>query len=118
MQVEVTGRHIDVTPAIKEYVLDRCEHDLHEFPRIESVHVILDVEKYRQFAEVVITGSNHIRVDAKDESDDLYASINRAFERAAKQMRKLRDKVQDHKGPSQHEIELRAQASGAQVELD
>lgn len=98
MQITVTGRHVDITSAIREYAEDRVNDALELFPRVESVHVILSVEKYRHRAEIVVQGANHIRVDAHDESDDMYASIDSAIEKAMRQLRKLRDKVQDHKG--------------------
>lgn len=98
MQIIVTGRHVDITGAIREYAEGRINAALEPFPRIESVHVILSVEKYRHRAEVVVQGANHIRVDAHDESSDMYASIDNAAEKAAKQLRKMRDRVHDHKG--------------------
>ncbi len=108
MQIHVTGRHMEITDAIRDYVHDKLQHDLVEFPRTEDVHVILDLEKYRQIAEVVIQAPNHVRVEAREESDDLYASIDAAMEKAVKQMRKKRDTTQNHK----------ARESLAQVEVD
>ncbi|MFO8089860.1 MAG: ribosome-associated translation inhibitor RaiA [Desulfatiglandaceae bacterium] len=97
MQISVTGRHVKVTDAIKNYAYEQVEHDLAKYDRIESVHVILDVEKFRQMAEVVIQAKNHIRVEAEDTSEDMYVSIDSAIAKAEKQMHKLRDKIQDHK---------------------
>ncbi len=97
MQITVTGRHVDVTDNIRNHVEAKVEQDLGIFRRIESVHVILDVEKHRRLAEVVIQGKAHIRVDAKAESDDLYASIDSAVEKAARQMERIKDKIENHK---------------------
>jgi putative sigma-54 modulation protein len=82
---------------MRNHAHEHIERQLGEFNRIESVHLILDIEKYRHFAEVVIQAKGHIRVDAKAESDDMYVSIDSAIEKAEKQLRRLRDKVQDHK---------------------
>lgn len=97
MDVNVTCRHIDVTDALREHAFDKVEHALSSFPRIMDVHVILDVEKYRHKAEIVAHAKNHITVEAEHESDDMYVSIDHAVDKAAKQLRRLRDKVQDHK---------------------
>jgi putative sigma-54 modulation protein len=97
MQINVTARHMDTTDAIRDYASEKVESELSVFTRIESVHVILDVEKYRHSAEIVVQARNHIRVDACEVSDDMYVSVDGAVEKAAKQLRKLRDKVQDHK---------------------
>jgi len=112
MQITVTGRHLEITDALRDYAMDRVTQGLAEFPRVESVHVILDVEKYRHLAELVVQARNHIKVDAREESDNMYASIDGAVEKAEKQLRRLRDKVQDHKSrESIAEVELGIQAA-------
>jgi putative sigma-54 modulation protein len=97
VQISVTGRHMEITDAIRDYTHGKLQHALAEFPRIESVHVILDVEKYRHLAEIVVQAPNHIRVDARHESSDMYVSIDGAIEKTEKQLHKLWDKMQDHK---------------------
>jgi putative sigma-54 modulation protein len=112
MQISVTGRHMEITDAIREYTHDKLQHALAEFPRVDSVHVILEVSKYRHLAELVITAPNHIRVDARHESDDMYASIDLSIEKAEKQLHKLWDKMQDHKSREKlGQIERKAQAA-------
>ncbi|MBU0679661.1 MAG: ribosome-associated translation inhibitor RaiA [Verrucomicrobia bacterium] len=112
MQISVTARHMEITDAIRDYAERRVEEAIMDFPRVENVHVILDVEKYRHKAEIVVQAANHIRVEAEAESDDMYVSIDNAAEKAQKQLRKLRDKVQDHKSrESLAAIELDVQSS-------
>ncbi|MFT5122762.1 MAG: putative sigma-54 modulation protein [Candidatus Omnitrophota bacterium] len=97
MKVNITCRHMEVTPALRDHAQQAVENALAEFPRIEHVHLIMDVEKYRHFAEVVVQAKNHIRVEGKEESDDMYFSIESALGKAQKQLRKHRDKIQNHK---------------------
>jgi len=112
MQISVTARHMDITDAIRAYANEKVENALNEFPRIERVHVVLNVEKYRHFAEVFVQAKNHIRVEGQDESDDMYVSIDRAVEKVQRQLRRLRDKVQHHKSKERlAEVELEMQAS-------
>jgi putative sigma-54 modulation protein len=96
MQVSITGRHVNITDNVKAHVEDKLERCLGLFPRIESVKVILETENREQVAEVIIQGSDHIRVAAKETSENLYDAIDRALEHAERQMRKQRDKVKDH----------------------
>ena len=49
--IKVTGRHVSVTEAIKDYARHKVEHLHLDYPRIIEAHVILDVEKHRHFAE-------------------------------------------------------------------
>jgi putative sigma-54 modulation protein len=96
MQVSITGRNISVTDNVKAHVNDKLERCLGVFPRIETVHVILDTEKYDSLSEIVIQGSNHIRLTATERSENLFEAIDRSIEHAERQMRKQRDKVQNH----------------------
>jgi putative sigma-54 modulation protein len=86
-----------ITEAISSYAQDKVEGDLSDFPRVESAHVVLDVEKYRHIAEIFVQGANHLRIEGKSESDDMYVSIDGAVEKVVRQLRKARDKVQSHK---------------------
>ena len=97
MQITVTGRHMEVTEAIRDHAEEKITRELSEFPRVQSVHVILTVEKYRHIAELVAQAPHHIHIEAKEESDDMYASIDRAVEKIEKQLHKVWGKMQDIK---------------------
>ena len=96
LQIQITGRHISVTDAIKEYAKKKLESIGIDFPRVISAHVILDVQKYRQSCEFVLTCSNHIHIEASEESDNMYASIDVCVDKLARQMRKYKTKIQRH----------------------
>jgi putative sigma-54 modulation protein len=96
MQVSITGRHVTVTDNVKAHLDEKLERCLGMFPRIETVHVILDMENRDYVSEVVVQAANHIRVTAKENSENMYDAIDRSIEHAERQMRKQRDKIQDH----------------------
>ncbi len=96
MSIEVTARHLHAR-RIKDYASEKAQILMDEFPRIEHIHVILDAEKHRKRAEVVLQAKNHIRLEADDEQDDLKMALDRAFEKTERQLRKKREKVQDHR---------------------
>jgi len=97
MSVEITARHMQSMPDIQAYANDRAAEIVTEFPRVEHVHVILDNEKHRYTAEVVIQARNHIRVEAAETSENIRTSLDVAVQKTTRQLRKLRDKIQDHK---------------------
>lgn len=112
MQISVTGRHMEITDAIRDHAHEKVQQALADFPRVESVHVILAVEKYRHIAEVVVAAPAHIRLEARHESDNMYASIDGAAEKAAKQLRKAWDRMQERKTRERlTDVEVRPQAS-------
>lgn len=97
MPVEVTARHMEGAREAKSYAESKANKLIELFPRVEYVHVVLDVEKHRHEAEVVVQAKNRIRVEASESSDDMHNSIDVAVERAEKQLRKLREKKQEHR---------------------
>lgn len=99
MNIEVTARHMDLTPAIRAYATDKVARALDGVSRLNHVHVIVSVEKHRQQAEVTLQVMHHA-IEAKDEQADLYAAIDGMTDKLARQVEKLRDKVTNHKGPS------------------
>jgi putative sigma-54 modulation protein len=91
--VKVTGRHVSITEPIKNYALSKVEHLHLDYPRIIEAHVILDVEKHRHFAEIILHCTNHITIEASHETDDMYASIDGVAAKTAQQMRKYKTKI-------------------------
>ena len=99
MPIEVTARHMHATGDLQAYAKQKAEGLLQDFPFVEHAHVILDIEKHgkRHIAEVVLQVKRRGTVEATGLSDNLRASVDLAFERAEKQVGKLRERVQDHK---------------------
>lgn len=96
MQVSITGRHVTVTDNIKAHLNEKLERSIGVFPRVESVHVVLDVEKHNNISEIIVQAADHIRITATEKSENLYDAIDRSIEHAERQLRKQRDKVQNH----------------------
>ncbi|MBU3069733.1 ribosome-associated translation inhibitor RaiA [Aestuariicella sp. G3-2] len=95
MQINISGHHVELTTAIKNYVnskLDRLErhHD-----RITSTNVILSVDKLRQKAEasVHVSGKDFF---ADSESEDLYAAIDLLADKLDRQLIKHKEKMRNH----------------------
>ncbi len=93
MDIQLTGRNVTVNEGLKDYVDDRLQPVLADFPRVESCHVILAHEKYRFTAEVVVQGRDKLRAEAEETTDDLYAAIDAATDKIDKQLRKAREKM-------------------------
>ena len=105
-EIKVTGRHVAVTDAILDYARKKVESLHLDYPRIIDAQVILDVEKFRHIAEVVLHCNNHITIDASAETSDLYASIDEAVGKIAQQMRKHKTRIMRQHRPRRAEIRM------------
>ena len=103
--VTVTGRHLAITAAIHDYAEKKVEGLHLDYPKIIEAHVILEVEKYRHRAEIVLVCANHITIEASEESSDLYASMDQVISKIARQMRKYKTRLlRSHRPRGQESI--------------
>lgn len=92
MNLDITGRKIEITPAIRSFVEDNLNKISKFFPQINEVNLILTVQKYRNIAELSIH-TNNGTYTAVEETTDMYAAINTAFDKIKKQGRRKRKKI-------------------------
>jgi putative sigma-54 modulation protein len=97
MKFEYTGRHMEVTPAIRAHVEDHFQKIDHIFnDTTASAHVILEVEKNRQIGEILVHWRDHT-LTATDTNADMYQALTRAIAKIEKQALKLKKKIIDRK---------------------
>jgi len=101
--IQVTGRHVSVTAAMKEYCRRKVSTLHLDYPKIIEVQVILDVQKYRHQAEVILHCSNHVTLEASATSNDMYASIDQVVLRIARQMRKCKTRLMRNHRPGRRQ---------------
>jgi putative sigma-54 modulation protein len=91
--ITVTGRHVQVTEAMREYAKKKLDHLHLDYPRIVDAKVILDVEKGRQKAEIILHCANHITIEVDHTCGDIYASIDEAIAKLTQRMRKFKTRL-------------------------
>lgn len=95
MNIEFTGRHIEVTPAIKEHVEEHFKKLEHLFDgKPVKAHVIIEVERGMHRSEIVMNWRNEV-LTAHSSIPDMYQSLSQTISKIEKQARKLHDKVID-----------------------
>ena len=115
MSIEVTVRNDDIAKSTQDYVKTKAEEIMAEFTRVEHVHATLNKEHHDFIVHVFVQAKNHIRVEAEEEADNINTAIESAIDKVSKQLRKLRDKVQDHKVVMKHVESHRGEASESTV---
>jgi putative sigma-54 modulation protein len=95
MNFEFTGRHIEVTPALKAHVEEQFEKldDIFD-GKPARAHVIIEVERGMHRSEIVINWRNEV-LTAESSVSDMYQSLSQTIEKIEKQARKLKNKVID-----------------------
>jgi putative sigma-54 modulation protein len=96
MQLGISGHHIEVTDALREYVATKFEKIKRHFDKVIDVHVILSVEKLEQKAEATIQ-LNGSKIFAEDTQENMYASIDSLVDKLDRQVRKHKEKTAAHR---------------------
>lgn len=95
MQINITGHHVELTDALRDYVNKKLNKLTRHFDSVTNVHVVLTVEKQEQKAEakVSVTGQDIV---AQATSGDMYASIDAMMDKLDRQVIKHKEKMGSH----------------------
>lgn len=91
MNIEITGRHIEVTPALREHVSEKLSKLDKLIDEPVDIHVVLFIEKHRHVAEIQIKARQGV-FSGQEETGDLYISIAEVADKLEKQLRRSKDK--------------------------
>ncbi|MBU1048624.1 ribosome-associated translation inhibitor RaiA [Candidatus Bipolaricaulota bacterium] len=94
MKIKIEGHHTDAGPKIRDYIIEKTEGLERFFDRIVSVEVFLSVERERQIADFHAHLTSRKTINAREESTDMYASIDTAIDRLKRQLIKVKDQLQ------------------------
>ena len=95
MNLQVSGHHLEITPALRDYVSSKLERITRHFDNVIEVGVILSVDKLNQKAEVTVhLAGKDVYVESVDE--DLYAAVDGLVDKLERQVQKYKQKLQDH----------------------
>lgn len=95
MQINLSGQHVEVTPALKRYVESKLQRLEKHFDHVTNANVVLSVEKLRQKAEATVhVTQGQLFADAV--AEDMYAAIDALVDKLDRQIRRHKDKLTDH----------------------
>ncbi len=104
LPITVTGRHVEVTEAMRDHAHKKIEGLHLDYPRIIEAKVILDVQnKTRHVAEIILFCANHITIEASTSSEDMYKSIDETISKIARRMRKYKTRLLKSHRPRRNE---------------
>jgi len=103
LPITITVRHEEVTDSLRDYVTKKIESLHLDYPRIIEAKTILDVQKNRHIAEIILFCANHITIEAHTEGSDMYAAIDETIEKIARRMRKHKTRLLKKHRPHRNE---------------
>ena len=92
-----------MTDSLRDYARKKIEGLHLDYPKIIEAKVILDVQKNRQIAEIILFCTNHITIEADTESRDMYVSLDETIEKIARRMRKHKTRLLKKNRPHRNE---------------
>lgn len=108
MQLSVTFRHMEPSEALKGYIQDRASKITKYIDRPVESQVTLEVQKFRQIVEVVISVDG-LRIAGTEAHDDMYAAVDLVMDKIERQVKKYRQKIRSHKPIPGKELRWRSE---------
>ncbi|AOS95485.1 Ribosome hibernation promoting factor [Microbulbifer aggregans] len=96
MQINISGRHLDVSPALRDYCLEKLDKLANHNDLITNAQVTLSIEREIQRAEALMH-VNGTEVFANSEADDMYAAIDGLTDKLDRQLLKHKEKLRKHR---------------------
>ena len=95
MNLNISGRHLEVTPAIRDYVISKLSRVDRHFDKVIESQVMLSIERLNHIAEITM------RIHGKDihcsaSNENLYGAIDLLADKIDRQVIKVKSKAQSH----------------------
>jgi putative sigma-54 modulation protein len=104
--INVTGRHVLVTDAMKDYAMEKISRIERLSTRIIYVNVIMDIQREDQRVEI-IARVNNTKIRSQACTPDMYFSIDKAVNKLTEQLRRYKERLQDyHQRPVDTEMNV------------
>ena len=95
MQLNLSGHHVTISPALKEYVSSKLRRLERHYDHVTNAHVVLSVEKLTKKAEATVHVSGG-QLFADSRKDDMYAAIDGLVDKLDRQIKRHKEKLTDH----------------------
>lgn len=96
MQINISGHHLEITPALKTFIEEKLQQLQKKFPHITTANVLLKVDNITYIAEGIIH-VDRSELYAKEGADDMYQAIDILIDKLHIQLKKHKDKITDHR---------------------
>jgi len=101
MRIEVVGRNLEVTPAIREHAETKAEKLTKFYDGIQLITVRVSRESHHHHGEfgveVVVDVQKHDDFVSNAKDEDLYAAIDAATQKSSRQLAEFKEQLKNGK---------------------
>jgi putative sigma-54 modulation protein len=104
VQIRVTGRHVEVTDEVHDYVADKVSRLPRFYDRIHEIEVVLDHESDQFSAEMIVRAGRKHTFVASETGPDTFALIDLVTDKIERQLTKHKEKNRNRKHDGKGEL--------------
>ena len=97
MQIKITTRHGHLTEELQEHIRRKADKLTHFFQRLMMIEVLVDLQSDAAVVEFLVSAEHKHDFVASERNKDLLAAVDLVLDKLEKQVRKYKEKVQDHR---------------------
>ncbi len=105
--ISITGRHVSITEAMKDYALEKISKIEKFSQRIIDVNIIMDIQKGGEHRVDIIMKVDNIKIKSHACTNEMYASIDIAVGKLERQLLRYKDRIQDHQAKGRNVVDMR-----------
>jgi putative sigma-54 modulation protein len=95
MQINITGHHVELSPALNDYIKTKMQRIQRHFDHMVDAHFILGMERQLHKAEATVHVAGNT-MHATSEHEDMYAAIDLMLDKLDRQVKRHKEKLTDH----------------------
>ena len=97
MQIKIATRHGHLAEETQQLIQEKAEKLLHFFQRIMMIEVLVDLKEDEKTVEFLVSAEHKHDFVASAQSQDILAAVDQVLEKLERQVRKYKEKIQDHR---------------------
>jgi len=100
VRLTVTGRHVVISDAMREYAEKKVQRLVRFFDRVDDIEVVADQEGGKSRVELVVRTDHRDTFVGRVDADDYYSAIDLVVDKLERQLTKHKEKLRNRKHPS------------------
>ena len=116
-RIDVVGRHVLVTDAMKQYAIDKVSKIERFSSHILDVVIRMDIQKLEHRVDIIIM-VDHVKITSSASTGDMYASVDKAVDKLQAQLMKYRKKLRDHTAKKLAAVDMNVNVLQARDEIE